>query len=160
MPPFIHDWLCLQGAHRLSIILPSCVLVSVLPYLFCLYLIMCYSQLTLAHESQVNLCSLLFHFAHLNHAPYPTHDFSHIYSAACCFSVMIFFRFFSQFNCLSVYLFLFFLVSSLKLCTFSWGVFSLMRDRVRSAFEGWRTFVWTFSMVLSCVICSSSAFCL
>lgn len=122
MPPFVHDWLCLQGAYRLSIILPSCVLLSVLPYLFCLYLIIHYSQLTLVRESQVNLCSFIFHFVHWNHAPYPTHDFSHIYSAACCFCVMIFFHLFPQLNCLSVYIFLF------SSCLFIETMYLLLRN--------------------------------
>lgn len=65
-----------------------------------------YSQLTLAHKSQVNLCFFSFSFCALKPCPFPYPWFSHNYSAAHCFRVMIYFHFFSQFTCLSVYLFL------------------------------------------------------
>lgn len=43
IPPFAPDWLLLQSARKVFIILLSCVFLSVFPYQFCLYPVVCRS---------------------------------------------------------------------------------------------------------------------
>lgn len=83
----------------------SCVLTIILPDPFHLPLATCRSQLPLPHESQLNLCSFLFHFVYLTHVPYPVCDFSHVYSPSFLQSWFFLYPF-SDHRQLSFYLFL------------------------------------------------------
>lgn len=95
----------LQDVHRCFATSPSCVLVTVLLCQFHLHPVTCGSQFTLPHESQLNLCSFLFHFVYLTQVPDPVCEFSHVYSASFFLS-SFFLQSFSDHNQLSFCLFL------------------------------------------------------